>query len=268
MIKSSRTAAALVVLVAVAMVGSAVASNMAFKINKDLIQGSGRNLAGTGVCTSCFNTVSLPDTNQFVGFRLNDICLTNPNFQAVAQPGNCGAGLCTPDPTFVNELNSLRQCGGPPNIGSNPLYQTDRGIYVQLRTTVADISHVFVGAHAPGTQYRVRQSNLNSGSGRCPIGGCNNSINLPYHTTAARLNDVCLENLNFKTILQTGSPLPGSTPLNTIPDPKFVDNLNCVRTCGGLPNIGLNCFIQIGKPVVIVIKDAVVGDVLWSPAHF
>jgi len=254
-------------LVAVLMiVGSSLASNMAFKINKELLQGTARNAAGTGVCNTCANWVSLPFVFLPSTARLNDICLLNTSFQRVAQTGLAsGAGTTTTvDSRFVDDVSAIRVCGGPPGVGSNPPYQPNIGVNIQLRTTIGNTSQVFVGADAPGTQQLLRNRPTSAGTGLC--GTCGNWVQYPYHGTAQRLNDVCLENPGFQRVAQSG--LASGTGLSTIVDPRFVDDVSAIRTCGGPPNIGSNAPLQMGKPVNIQLRATVAGDVLWSPAHF
>ena len=254
-------------MIGIAAVGPALSSNMAFKLNKRLYQGTQRNPAGTAICNTCGNWVSMPFDFLPANARLNDICLMNTGFQRVAQTGlGVGFGFgSTFDPRFVDDLSSIRVCGGPPTIGLNTPYQPNIGVNIQLRTTVGDISHVFVGADRPGTQQLILNSTARGGSGICNT--CGNWVQYPYHGTALRLNDICLENPAFQRVAQSG--LATGAGLSTLVlEPERPDDVAVIRTCGGPPTIGSNPPLQMGKPVNIQLRSTVQGDVFWSPAHF
>ncbi len=260
----------LAVAVMLAMVGTAVASNMAFKINKALLQGAAGG--GTANCNTCGNWVSLPLNNAFLGQRLDDICVALnggtivTKAARVSQTGSAsGSGATTTvDPTFIDDVNSIRTCGAPAFLGSNPPYQSQIGIQVVLTGAVADTSQIFVGSHTPGEQILARNSIASGGTATCST--CGNWVQLPYHTTAQRLNDICLENPNFARVSQTGLASLGG--LNTIVDPTFIDDVAASRACGGPAFLGSNPPVQIGKPINAILKTTTVGDVLWAPAHF
>ncbi len=177
-----------------------------------------------------------------------------------------GTGLgTTVNPAFIDDVASSRTCGAGPTLGSNPPYQPNIGINVLLRTTVGNSTQIFVGSDAPGTQQLIRTSTTRGGTATCVT--CGNWVQLPYHTTATRLNDICLENPNFARVSQTN--LASGTGLQTtVIPPERPDDVASSRTCGAPPTLGSNPPVQMGKPVNIVLKSSVTGDVLWSPAHF
>jgi hypothetical protein len=271
---------ALVVLVAVLMVTAAVASNMAFKLNYLVQKSSTGSPPGTGTkasgggCTTCGNWVSHPFQVQFAGQRLfQGICLGNPTFAAVAQPGtSIGLGdLTVLNPNNIDAIVTTNCTAPSPTVTPNPVYQPNAGVRIILRGTApGDVQYIIVGADLPGTQQIVRKSSTATppGTGTKAAGGgcvtCGNWVQLPYHTTARRAFDLC--DPTFAAVAQAGT----STGLGdaTVLNPNNVDAIVTTNCTAPSPTVTPNPLVQIGRPVRIILRGTALGDVMWSPAHF
>jgi len=260
-----------VVLVAVLMVGVALASNMAFKFNAIVQNPVSRTGTGTGTtagssCTVCGNWISLPFVTQFDTQRLRSICLTNADFAFVAQPGvasGFGDGT-TIDKTRIDALAS-HSCTALVTLVANPPYQPDAPIRAILKsTTSGDKNWIVVGSDSPGRQVQIRNSTSRSGSATCTV--CGNWAQLPYHTTARRLRDVCLENTNFAFVAQPGEVCSGFGDATSC-NPNVTDAVQS-HSCTALVTLVANPAVIVGRPIRAILKSTVSGDILWSPAHF
>ncbi len=147
--------------------GAAVASNMAFKLNKPLAAPSGAN-ANIGKCWT-----SLPYFNPYPTTR--DLCTqlglaSTATLQAI-----------NPQTGVVSPLNQT--CLGA-NTSPIALVST-RGVRVVATSTTPSV--IIVGSHNPAqalTLYAPSGSNANIGK---------NWVSVPYHTTAVTQRDLCVQ---------------------------------------------------------------------------
>jgi hypothetical protein len=260
------------------MVSVALASNMAFKFNAILQNpvsraGTGQGTTAGSSCTLCGNWVSLPFVTQFEGLRLFGSFCSNTDIQSVGQPGVCsGLGNNTVcDPTKIDAI-ATRSCTVPQTLAADPPYQPNAPIRVILKTTTSgDKSQILVGSDAPGRQVQIRNSITRSGTAQGSVTGtgctlCGNWVQLPYHTTARRLFDICLESSNFASVGQGGEVCSGLGE-STICNPNVTDAVQ-TRSCTVPQNLQANPLVIVGRPIRVILKTTTVGDALWSPAHF
>jgi hypothetical protein len=266
----------LIVLVAVGMVGLVAASNMAFKYNA-VIQNTNQR-GGTAICNVCATWISLGFQNQFEGQRLSAVCdaLTNrANYGFVFQTGgNCtGSGSTTVcDFTRLDSLVSRSCAVTDPNLGINPLFQPNVPLRLTLRAafTGPDQNQIFVSADRPGTQQLLRHDTDYLGS--CVGTVCASWVQLPLHTTARNLSDICVEIPRAAFVFQQGGACTGSGPTTSC-DFNRIDSLVSRSCFVADPNLGINPPVQVGKGIRITLRTPTqagggTGDVLWSPAHF
>jgi hypothetical protein len=250
--------------------GLTTASNMAFKINYVVQNPTGR--AGTANCTVCGNWVSLPFSTQFQGLRMRSLCAAlGADVQFLAQPGaHTGVGNATTiDTTRVDSLAGPHNCLAAESLTPNWVFQPNAGVRAILRTaSTGDKPAILVGADVPGTQQLLRKTAARGGSASCSV--CGNWVQLPYHTTAVRLYDLCTEMPGAALISQPGSSTGAGN--NTQLNANNIDSLTTPTNCAASASLTPNPVVQIGKPVRITVRTSTAqeppGDILWSPAHF
>jgi hypothetical protein len=256
--------------IACLMFGLATASNMAFKLSYIVRNPTSRG--GSATCTVCGNWISLPFNTPFQGLRVRALCAAvGPDAQFISQPGVAtGNGNATTiDTTRLDSLAGPHSCLALDSLTPNWVYQPNLPVRVTLRAiSTGDKEAIFVGSDVPGTQQLLRKTSLRGGSAACAV--CGNWAQLPYHTTAVRLYDLCLEIPGAALIVQPGGSTGAGSTTQLFQD--RIDSLTGPTSCAASPSLTPNPLVQIGRPVRITVRTSTAqeppGDILWSPAHF
>jgi hypothetical protein len=230
----------------VMLAGTAMASNMAFKINTTLFRSPN--------CTTCDNWISLPFSSSFVGQNIRALCDSNGD-------GVVGAADTV---QFVTQQNSpnidaitTHSCTLSAGI-NNPPYQPTRAVRLRIKTAVpaGNVQIIHVGSDVPGTQILLRKT------GGCAT--CDNWIDMVYHTTFRNLRDAC--DTNGNGTVETADQIQFVTQQGTAASPGAVDSIT-THSCTLSPSIN-NPLVQVGRGLRIRLKAAAVGDLLYSEPHF
>lgn len=242
--RKSHVALALVGISAIILLagGMAVASNTGFKINKAMAPA----LPAPGNPHAGDNWLSIPYFNPYGNFA---------NF--CTQTGLVRTGLNQATATWLNPATGVTSspvtcaAGSALTIGfaeTSPLTPYAAGLAVKVRNTQATVSGtpssiIIVGSHDPSLVVTVPKA----------VGQGNFWLNIPYHTTAANANDLCLSSgftssgLNAATV----SRLDAVTGVTSAP----------VR-CGSASALTLS----LGE--ALQFRETVQSQVVFVPAHF
>lgn len=232
----------LAALLMLAVVSTASASNMAFKINM--------SVQGQPACNTCDNWISLPFNNPFIGKRLRDFCDTDGDgvggTGSGTDPGDQIALVAQENPANV-DAEPFHSCLGSAAL-PNPLYVPTRAVRLRPRTGLGTIQIVYVGSDVPGTKIELQEA-----GGACNT--CDNWVDLVYHTTYARLRDVC--DTNGNGIGGTGSSTDAGDAIALVAQESAANvDAEPFHSCLGSPALP-NPTIQIGRGLRVRLRTGV-----------
>ncbi len=227
----------LVVICAVAIIlvagGLVTASNMGFKLNKELATTSGGGLNGNV-------WMSLPYNNPYGHY--SDLC---------SQAALLSTGLARTGVTFINATQTAftakSTCG---NLNATTQLLPAGVGFILNNPTGGPLSAIIVGSHNPTQAVTVLKS--------APLGQL---VAVPYHTTAVTASDLCVQMGLTNTGLARGQiqrfisnyPSTGVTSASFSP----------VFSCGNTAN---NFNLVLGEAVYV--KEPAKASVTFIPAHF
>jgi hypothetical protein len=238
--KSSRTTLAVLVVATVmlAVAGTAIASNMGFKLNKGLI------LAGTGQIGN--NWTSIPYFNPYVTF--GGFC---------TQAGLPSTGLTSARAALV-DLNPntgvffSAVCGTTQATGHN--LTPGWGVRIRPPASPAVNSIIIVGSHNPALSLNI------------PLAGAGQIGNLwfgvPYHTTAATAQDLC----NSIGLVNSGVQRGQITRLNSTTGVFTTVSCGTSQAAGFTLTLGES--VRIRQQQTSPTPTLPPGGVTFIPAHF
>jgi hypothetical protein len=224
--------------VAICLVGTteeALASNMGFKENKQVFLKApplprGRNL------------VALPANNPYT--NMQGVC------DALNLPGG-GPTITQVDPNTGSSFNYFCVPGAASTTG--PALIDLLG--VEVNNLAADASGIIVGSHRPGVNYTLWEQQVPSPKGR-------NLYSVPFHTTNANMQDVCIDwGLNL-------APFVGNSTITKVKADPPASATTYFCTPGG-PNPAAPALV-LGEAVIILYTDLTPAVITKTaiPSHF
>ena len=237
-LRSSRLFVAVLAVAAVILVagGTAVASNMGFKLNRVIVK------AGAGQIGN--NWISVPYNNPYLNAQ--GFCTQTGLPNAVIFPPQAGTVVTVLDPVAGTFQSAT--CGTAP-AGLLPI-TPGRGIQVRppnIAATPASI--IIVGSHNPSLAVTVP----NAGAGQTG----NTWFAVPYHTTAVNAANVCAASGLTNAIVFP--PQAGATITRLNAATGGFQTASCGTSAATSLVLTLGEFIQIREPK---------GPKTFVPAHF
>jgi hypothetical protein len=148
--------------------GLAIGSNMGFKFNAQI-------LSGVGASPKFDNWVSLPDNSPYV--KANNVC----NSLGLTSTGAAASRAVVSRLISSTGVLQSYTCGNS-TLGAFTLI---KGEAIKVRNNVT-INSIVVGADDPSNTIPIQ-----TGAGASPK--FDNWVSVPYHTTAVKANDLCLD---------------------------------------------------------------------------